>query len=180
MAAIFDGRNTQKNVNRIDKFLVRCTRGNERENNIRRAIEANGAKVSQSRDEGCVSAIGACEKVYDLAGESVLGQTIRTTGQAFDRTPAAYEGTMIGGIGLVYNRFNGKTNERRLIAQLAALPKGVPTILQRAQAFRVSTGAPITACAAAVIVDIYNRGLASGARERLPNWWKSKEDRKES
>jgi hypothetical protein len=172
MAAIFDGRNTQKHVNKIDKFLVRCTRGNKRENDIRRVIESNGAKISRYRDAGCVNAVGACEKIYDLAGDTVLGQVIRTLGRAYDLQPSGFDGSMIEGTGLIYNRFNGKTNEKRLVEQLSSLPKGIQAITHRANALRLHTGAQRSQCIAAAIVETYNRGLPGTSRDRLPSWWK--------
>lgn len=172
MAAVFDGRNTRKAVNKIDQFLVRCTRGNKRENDIRRAIESNGAKVSRYREVGCIGAVSACEKVYDAAGDAVLGQVIRTLNKAFAGDPSGFDGSTIEGLGGVFNRYNGRTEERHMVERLGAIPHGVRGLIQRANALRQRTGNHKAQCVSAVIVEVYNKGAGLRTKDRLPSWWK--------
>jgi hypothetical protein len=172
MAAIFDGRNTRKAVAPIDKFLTRCTAGYKRENDIRRAIETNGAKVSRRRDRNCLGAVSACGQVYDSGGEIVLGQTIRTLSKAYSGDPTGFDGAVIVGLGGVYNRYNGKTSERDMVARLAANPHGIRGVIQRANILREKTGADRYQCISAAIVEIYNRGAGARAGSRLHVWWK--------
>lgn len=116
--------------------------------------------------------------VYDRAGggntgEVVVGQVIRTIKNAFEGDPAAFDASLIGGLGLTFNRYNGRTNEKDLAAHLAATAGGVRGVLRRAESLRERTGNQKGQCVAATIVDIYNRGVRP--KDRLPSWWKEAE-----
>lgn len=175
MADIFLGRDDRRAISPFDKFHVACTAGHRDANDIRRVVEANGLKISRSRDEGCIGAIGALQKVYDRSGDVVLGQTVRVLKNAFSGDPTAFEPALIQGVGLVFNRYNGKTNERDLSARLAATPHGVRGLLRRAESQRERTGNSKAQCIAATVVEAYNRGLGPRAADRLPTWWKEVE-----
>lgn len=173
MADIFLGRDDRRAINQFEKFQVACTAGRQRESAIRRAIEAQGLKVSQTKESGCIGAISSCGKVYDIGGATVLGQSVRTIRDAFGADPNAFDGQLIQGLGLIYNRFNGKTSERHLVQQLTQFKHGVRGVLQSAEAKRERTGNHKSHCVAATIVDIYNKGAGPRAKDRLPSWWKS-------
>lgn len=79
------------------------------------------------------------------------------------------------GLGLVFNRYNGRTNERDLGSRLSDLRHGSRELLRKAEAIRVRTGNQKKQCVAAAIVDIYNKGRAPLAKDRLPSWWKEDE-----
>jgi hypothetical protein len=121
-AEIFLGRNTRKAIPLHDNFRVSCTAERQRELDIRRTVEANGQKVS--RDGSGISAIGALGAVYDLSGDVVLGQVVRTLNQGFSGDTQAFDAAIIRGMGGVFNRFNGKTNEKELVERLARLKRG--------------------------------------------------------
>jgi hypothetical protein len=95
MAEIFLGRDARKQIPPFDKFHVACTAGRQRENDIRRAIETNGQKLSRDHNEG-ISTVGALGKVYDLCGDIVLGQVIRTINLGFGSDPLKVTGQSIG------------------------------------------------------------------------------------
>jgi hypothetical protein len=170
MARIFDGRNTRKTVNSLDQFLVRCTAGETRESAIRRTVEAQGLVVSASNDAenrvGCVSALG---KVYDLSGEVVLGQVLRTIKHAFGGDSHAFDAQIVQGLGLVYNRYNGRTDEKSLADVLGKVPNGARGVLRKAEATRDRTGSQKAQCVAAVVVETYNK--TARQQRRLPSWW---------
>jgi hypothetical protein len=179
MADIFIGRDTRKQVPPYDKFHISCTAGYERETGVLRTVEANGQKISHNRDEG-VSCVGALCLIYDRSGgghqgEVVLGQVIRTINLGFSGDRNAFDRSIIEGLGLVYNRFDGRTQEKLLAARLGNLRQGARELLRRAEAIRERTGNQKKHCVAAAIVDIYNKGEAVHSRGRLPSWWK--EDR---
>lgn len=175
MADIFLGRDDRRPINVFEKFSVACTAGRSRETDIRRAIESNGLKVSQTKEPGCVGAIGACAKVYDLGGPIVLGQAVRTIRDAFGADAKAFDGQLIQGLGLIFNRFNGRTNEKRLVTQLSSFRYGARGVLQSAETKRERTGNNKAHCVAATLVDIYNKGAGPRAGDRLPSWWKEAE-----
>lgn len=174
MADIFLGRDARRAIAPFDKFHVACTAGYTRETGIRRAVETQGVRIGRAKEDHTVSAIGTLGKVYDKAGggkngEVVVGQVVRTINNAFDGDPSSFDRALIEGIGLVFNRYNGLTNERELTERLAA--KGVRSILQRAEAQRLRTGNLKGQCIAATVVEVYNRGAGPRAKDRLPSWW---------
>jgi hypothetical protein len=172
MAEMFLGRNRRKQVAPFDHFRVSLTAERKRERDIERAVLSNGQTISRDRDEG-ISCVGAIGKVYDRAGATVLGQVIRTINLGFGGDPLAFDRSIIEGLGLVYNRFNGKTNEKNLAHRLSDLRHGARELLRKAEAIRERTGNQKKHCVAAVIVDIYNKGEgATTSKGRLPSWWK--------
>lgn len=175
MADIFLGRDARKPIPIYDKFHVSCTAGHRRERDIQRAVESNGQRITRNAQDGGVSAVGALGKVYDRSGDVVLGQVVRAINIGFSGEPAAFDAAIIEGLGLVFNRYNGRTNERDLGNRLAELRHGSRELLRKAEAIRVRTGNQKKQCVAAAVVDIYNKGRAPLAKDRLPSWWKSEE-----
>lgn len=173
-AGVFDGRNTQKSVAPLDRFLVRCTRGNERENGIRRVVESNGMAIGRDKTDGKITCVAALGKAYDLAGAVPLGQSLRTLNKAFGGDSHAFDGGLIVGAAMVYNRYNGRTKEHEMVHALTNVQHGVRGILRKAEAQRQKTGNQKVQCIAATIVDYYNKRVHRGAA--LPSWWKSDED----
>lgn len=173
MAAIFLGRDARRAINPLAKFHVACTAELPREMAIRRAVETQGLKVSRHEDEGCVGCVGALGKVYDRSGEVVLGQTLRTIKNAYGNDSGAFQQSVVVGIGLVFNRYNGKTNERNLAEALSTDTHGVRGLLRRAEAQRERTGNDKAQCVAASVVDIYNK--RANKSHKLPSWWKQAE-----
>lgn len=171
MASLFLGRARSRTIDPYAKFHVGCTAGFKRENDIRRTVEANGQKISRDKGDG-ISAVGALATVYDRSGDVVLGQVIRTINLGFGGDPMAFDRSVIEGLGLVYNRYNGKTNEKQLGQRLNGLRQGARELLRKAESIRERTGNQKKHCVAAAVVDIYNKGLGPRDSHRLPAWWK--------
>lgn len=172
MADIFLGRDARRAIPIYDKFHVSCTAGHRRERDIQRAVESNGLKISRTREDGGISAVGSLGRVYDRSGEVVLGQVARTIKRGFAGDPSAFDRSVIEGLGLVFNRYNGRTKEDDLATRLAALRQGARELLRKANGIRERTGNDKAQCVAAAVVDIYNRGTGPRSKERLPSWWK--------
>lgn len=172
MADIFLGRDARKPIPLFDKFHVSCTAGYRRERDILRAVESNGQRISRVKDGG-ISAVGALGAVYDRVGDVVLGQVIRTINLGFGGDPLAFDSSIIQGLGLVYNRYNGRTNEKALGQKLSTLRQGARELLRKAESIKERTGNQKKHCIAAAVVDIYNKGLGPRDTHRLPSWWKS-------
>jgi hypothetical protein len=171
VANIFLGRDDRKAVPPFDKFHIACTAGYQRETSIRRMVEANGQKISRDHNEG-ISAVGALGKVYDASGDVVVGQVIRTINLGFGGDPLGFDRSVIEGLGLVFNRFNGRTNEKAMGQRLSGLKQGARELLRKAEALRERTGNQKKHCVAAVIVDTYNKAEAPTSKSRLSPWWK--------
>jgi hypothetical protein len=174
MAEIFLGRDDRRAINAFAKFHIACTAGHRRECDIRRVVELQGLKISQAQDENCVAAVGALRKVYDrCGGDTVVAQVVRTIKNAYAGDSAAFDASIIEGLGLVFNRYNGRTNEKDLSARLAATIQGARGLLRRAESQRERTGNRKAQCVAASAIDIYNKGAKK--TQRLPSWWKTAE-----
>lgn len=178
MADIFLGRSKAKPIGTFDKFHVACTAGHSREQSVRRVVEANGLRIGRTKEEGTIGAVGSLLKVYDKSGgdrvgERVVGQVVRTLKNAYASDPSAFDRNVIEGVGLVFNRYNGKVNETDLAARLGASSQGVRGLVRRAETTRLRTGNDKSQCVAATVVDIYNKAI-TGPRSssRLPAWWK--------
>lgn len=169
MADIFLGRDDRKSVDPFSKFHIACTAGRKREADIRRTVETQGLKVSKQRGEDCVGCVGALGRVYDRDGAVVLGQSLRTIKNAYAGDPDAFDKDVIDGVALIFNRYNGATNEKELATRLGDSPHGVRGLLRRAESVRTRTGNQKAQCVAAVAVEIYNKG----GKHKLPSWWKS-------
>lgn len=181
MADIFLGRDQRRKISPYDSFHVACTANYKRETGIRRAVETQGVKIGRAQEENTVGAISALGKVYDKSGgdrtgEVVLGQVVRTIKHAFGGDPQSFDAQIIEGLGLIFNRYNGQTNEREMATRLASVPKGVRGVMHRAETQRLRTGNKKSQCVAAAIVDIYNKGAAPRSKDRLPSWWKEVND----
>jgi len=174
MANIFLGRDNRKAVDQFSKFHIACTANRERECDIRRTVETQGLKVSKSQDENCIGAVSALGRVYDRDGAVVLGQALRAIKHAYAGDAEAFDSYVIDGLALVFNRYNGQTNEVELAARLSASAHGVRGLLRRAESARVRTGNQKAQCVAAVVVEIYNKGKGA----KLPSWWKHADDAK--
>jgi len=173
MADMFLGRDARRAISPYDKFHVACTAGYQRENDIRRVVESNGLKIGRSKEENTIGAVSALRRVYDRSGDVVVGQVVRTIKNAFAGDPTAFDAFLIDGLGLVFNRYNGRTNEKEMANRLSAVPQGTRGIIRRAESQRERTGNNKSQCLAATIVEVYNKG-ARGS-ERLPSWWKESE-----
>lgn len=170
MAAIFVARNTRKAVHALDHFLVSCTAGDPRALSIRRAVESNGSRIGRNKNAGDVTCVNALASVYDAAGEVVLGQVVRTLRGAFHGDAWGFDRLLVEGLGQVFNRYNGHTNEKALIESLSNVQHGARTLIRRAQSQRERTGNALTLCVAAAIVDVYNKHMKPASR--LKSWWK--------
>lgn len=174
MADLFVSINRRRRVVQpFTNFQICCTAEYKRESDILRTVEAQNLKVSQSKEPNCVGAVGALGAVYDRAGVVVLGQVLRVLRDAYGGDPAAFDGQLIQGIGLVFNRYNGRTDERALASRLSSSMNGARGLLRRAEAQRERTGNQKAQCVAATVVDVYNKGAKPS--QRLAPWWKSLE-----
>jgi hypothetical protein len=179
MARIFLLLSARRVMSAYERFNVNVEANTARECDILRVVNGLGLKISRAKSNGCISAVSALVKVYDLGGGALggaklIGHVLRTLNGAYDGDPAAFDGQLILGAAFVSNRFNGRVQEKALIEKLAALPNGVRGILQKAEALKAKTGHEKSQCISAVLVELHNRGLAH--KDRLPSWWKSVEE----
>lgn len=172
MAEMFDRLNDRLGVHPFDTFRVRCTAERKRETSILRCVESQHLKVSRQRVPGSIAAVGALGGVYDQVGETMLGQVLRVIRDAYDADPTSFDGTIIRGLGLVFNRYNGRTDERMLAEALSKVRYGARGLIRRAEAQREKTGNTKVQCLAAAVVELYN-GTIKKREGKLDSWWKA-------
>jgi hypothetical protein len=171
MAEMFLGRDNRRRISTYDKFFVSCTADRKRENDIRRMVESNGLRIGRVRETNTIGAVASLGKVYDRSGDVVLGQTLRALRDGYAGDPAAFSPELIQGVGLIFNRYNGRTDEKHLVSQLSRVAHGHRGLSQRARSLREKTGTSLDQCVAAAIVEMYNRGIVK-LKDKLTDWWK--------
>jgi hypothetical protein len=173
MADVFLGRDKRKAVNPYAKFHIACTAEHPVETSVRRVVESNHLKIGQTKEPSTVGCVSTLISAHESAGPVVLGQSLRSIRDGFGADSLAFDGQIIKGVVLVFNRYNGKTDEKRMADCLSRVQHGARGLLRRAESQRERTGNQKAQCVAATIVDIYNKGLH---KNRLPSWWKAVEE----
>lgn len=173
MAEMFLRLNDRKTVGLFDKFIVGVQADRADECAVVRMVESNGLKVARNPRQNTVAAVGALMKIRNTFGDTVLGQTLRALKHAYDGAPEAFDGFLMTGVGMVFNRFNGRTNEAHMADALATVKKGPTGIRQRAELIQEKVGADKRHCIAAAVVEAYNKNAPKNGK--LDSWWKANE-----
>lgn len=167
-AETFLRHNTTKAVSTFEKFRIGVNAERPDETDIDRICRLLGLKISQTKGEGHVGAVGTLRTVYTRGGAGTLSKTLRVIRDAYG--DAGMESSIIAGIGLVTSRFNGEVDEARLIRQLASVRQGKDGLLQQAYIVQKQSGSTLPQSVAAAAVDQYNKGRGG---KKLPSWWKA-------
>lgn len=169
MANVFLGRDDRKAVAPYAKFHIAVTANYDVECSVLRTVESNGLKIGRTKEPGNLACVSTLRAVHENEGAVVLGQALRAIRDAFGNDASAFDGQLVRGLALVYNRFNGRTDEKVMAEQLGLVQFGARGVFRRAEAMRERTGSQKVQCIAATIVDIYNKGTRT---KKLPGWWK--------
>lgn len=169
MASMFLNVNTGKAVDTFSKFSNACAAGYKPENDVRRAIESQGLRVSRETGDNCVGAIASCLRVYHAHGDVVLGKALRVLRDAYDGAPKSFEGNAIHALGLVFARYEARISESKMVSAIAPIKQGVVGLNRRSEQLRLRIGNAKVLCLAATLVDIYNKNERGNGK--LPSWW---------
>ncbi len=164
----FDRLNDVLAVHAFDKFRVRVTAGREIECDIDRTVRAQGLCVSRDAIPGAIAAVGTLRRVYTRSDASTLGRTLRIIKEAYG--DPGFEASVIDGLGLLCQRYNGELAEDEAIQKLAKVNGGVNGLLGKAEVLRRQTGNYKAHCVAAAAVEFINTGRGG---KKLTTWWKS-------
>lgn len=167
-AELFLRRGTVKAIQGFDKFRIAITAEREAETDIDRIVRAQGLVISKDKMSGAVRAVGTLKRVYSRSGGPTLGRALRIIRDAYG--DPGFEATVIDGIGLLCQRYNGEVNDIEAVKKLAAAHGGVNGLLGKAENLRRQTGNQKAHCVAAAAVEIINSGHGG---KKLPSWWKS-------
>lgn len=170
-AALFLTQNDAKPVSTLDKFLVRITEGDDVAVAIARVVTAHGWVIQPGQTYGSIASVAALERAYNGAGVSagprldVVGRVLETITEAWGHDPKAANGTIIGGLALLFLRFEYEVRSDKLIP---SLQKTTPlNVVGKARAIADGRGYTAPAAVALHIHTLYNNGLRS---RKLPNW----------
>lgn len=169
-ADMFDRLNTQLTVAAFDKFQVRCTARRPDELAVYRIVEKAGLTVTASKGLGAdnaVTAVSTLMRVYRAYGGEVLARSLKIAYGAFGEPGLST--SMIGGMALVCDRYNGSLDDKAAIQQLGDMRGGVGALMTRAGTLRKQTNKSVPTCVAAATVDVLN---ARKGGKKLPSWWK--------
>lgn len=165
-ADLFLWRDDRTAARAFEKFRIALTAGRDEETDIERTVLANGYKISEANNPGCIRAVTTLRRVYALGGPTVLGRTLRLLDGAYgaDGTDAH----LIEGIALVCHRYNGQFDDASATVKLSNLRGGMSALLSKAYTVRRASQKPMPHCVAAAVVEVINGG--KGGR-KLPGWW---------
>jgi hypothetical protein len=173
MAEMFLRLNDRKSVATFDKFMVGVEANRPEESAVMRMVLANKLKIGRSATKGTIAAVHSLMKAHRY-GDVVLAQTLRTLRDAYEAAPEGFDGIILEGLAMVFNRFNGRTDEARMVEALGDIKSGPVGLRRRAELIREKLDADLRHCIAAATVEAYNRKAARG--DKLDSWWKANED----
>jgi hypothetical protein len=150
----------------FDEFRIAVSAGRPGESDIQRIVHDLGLQIARQR--GGIMATGTLQRVYGRGGPDVLERTLRIIRDAYGIS--GFEGSVIDGLGLFCQRYNGEAKEERVVQRLSSAYGGVTGLLQRSDILRRQTGGRKAQCVAAAIVETVNRGHGG---LKLPSWWKA-------
>lgn len=163
-------RNDTLAVDAMSKFRIGVSAGREVECDIDRVVRAQGLVVSRYQTPGSIRAVGTLRRVYIRAGAPTLGRALRIIRDAYG--DAGMEATVIDGIGLLCQRYNGQLDDAQAVTRLSNARAGVSGLLNKADVIRRQTGSQKAHCVAAAAVEILNAGRGG---KKLPDWWRGEQ-----
>lgn len=172
MAEMFLRLNDRKSVATFDKFMVGVEANRPEESAVMRMVLANKLKVGRSATRGTIAAVHSLMKAHKY-GDVVLAQTLRTLRDAYDSAPEGFDGIIIEGLAMVYNRFNGRTDEAAMVEALGGIKSGPVGLRRRAELIREKLDADLRHCISSAVVETYNKSV--NRTDRLDSWWKANE-----
>jgi hypothetical protein len=166
-ADMFLALNNVRAIKAFDKFRAALTAGHEDPTNIAAIVRKNKLKISEQKNEGCISCVGTLAKVY-RRGAHCLDRDLKIVYESFG--DVGLDADILDGIGVLVSRYDGQLDDARMIQALSKLRGSVNTIRARAGVLRKETGVQRAHCIAAAAVECHNRGKGG---KKLPTWWKA-------
>lgn len=159
--------NDKLTVNAYAKFRVAIEAGRNVECDIDRIVRAQNLRISQDKSDGSISAVGTLRRVYSQAGPAALARSLRIIRDAYGQS--GLEAPVIGGIGMLCQRYNGTLEDDLAVQRLSGAHGGVNGLMGKAEVLRKQTGNQQQHCVAAAAVEIINSGRGG---KKLPSWWR--------
>lgn len=167
-AELFLRRDDRRAIRPFDKFRIGITAERDEETDINRIVMGLGLRVSTDGDEKSLACVGAMHRVYESGGPGVLSRAIRILRDAYSGDGARFRAELVGGMGLVCQRYNGELADDRAVTRLGSMHGGAMELLRVANGIKLKTGHRKDDCVAAAVVDAVNGGRGG---QKLPSWW---------
>lgn len=165
-ANLFLVLNDRLPVNVYDKFNVGIVAERELPSDVNRIVRALGMTVSKAKGEGSIGCVATLQQVYRAGGPKCLARSLQIIRDSFG--DPGYQASIIKGLGLVCQRYNGELDDAVAIAKLGGMRAGASALMSKAVTTQKQTRKPIGECVAAAVVDVIN----SGTGKKLASWWK--------
>lgn len=165
-ARLFRLLNNTAKLQALDKFKIRVVEGEPIAVAISHTLNKHGWRLAGGAADGCFSAVAAIERIWQRE-QTAVERTIVTITRAWGHAPAAVNGLLVEGIGLVYARYGNAIDDKSMADRLARYPGGAGRLIGAARGiaetyrFTVSTGI------ADLVVELYNSQRKTKA---LPPW----------
>lgn len=165
-ADMFDRLNNQLAVKTFDKFKVRVTAGRKTEVEVQKIVEREGLRISVSKEDGSVGAVGTLVKIYERSGPDTLARTLRLARDSFGSP--GFTAQVLDGLSQLCQRYNGELKDDETVERLRSVRGGLGGVISRSEVLHKQTGNAKHLCVAAAIVDVLN---ARRGGRKLPSWW---------
>lgn len=166
-ADLFLTRDDRRKVDSFERFHIAVTAGREVESDVTRIVHALGLSVSQNKVPGAIGSATTLVRTYERGGPKTLARTLKIIRDGIG--DEGFDQFIIGGVGLLCQRYNGQLKDDDAIVKLQGLRKPVSTIYQKAGSLMERTGTSRQQATAAAVVEILNAGKGG---KKLPSWFK--------
>jgi hypothetical protein len=166
-AALFAERNRKENVSAIDKFRARLIAGEQQALDMMRILERNGWVLgTRSQKSGNFHAVVKLEKTFNRSPRAAE-QAVSTLTRAWGHDPAAVDGMLVEGLGMVFARYVDQIDVDNLVEKLAGFGGGPRKVLGDARGLQPMIGGSVGRSVGEKIIDIYNVGKRTTALPAL-------------
>lgn len=167
-AEMFLELNNDLAVGAFEKFRIAVTAGRAEACQVNDIVVGAGLRIAQSKEDGSVSCVSTLTEIFRKGGEECLVRTLVIVLEAYGY--AGLDAQVIGGVGLLLQRYGKILGDSRAVAGLCAAPGGSYGLLQKARAIKRQYGKSLRFCVAAAATETINAG--KGGR-KLPDWWRA-------
>lgn len=161
-AALFRRLNNSKRPSAYDDFTKGVVAGDPDCRAIAAAVADAGLHVSRHDEDAGIRAVAALRAIYRAGDRESVLSTLKVMSGAWGIGADSFQGHVLGGVGIVVNRYNGELDLAALRRKLAKYPGGPLGLLGDARGMQRFQGGSVASAAAGVIVATYNRGRSSG------------------
>lgn len=169
LADWFLGRNNAKNLQPIDRFKMRCRRGDGVTLAILNSLTRRGLRVSWNAEPGCVRAVQALEAVYTKS-PALMERTLNVLHAAYVADFSAYAGIVVRGLADMLHRYGEGVNDEQLVHVLKT-QKDPANLAGEAKAAAKALDVGVAQACSHLLVQLYNRKRRVG---KLGEWFKGK------